>query len=135
VQAQNPLSIPVQANALRDAYPLSQLAFADDERLRWFCNIRPTPVSQNYFVQLDYTLSRDPRIWVVAPDLDVPDGRSLPHIFPRGGSLCVYDCREGHDEWHPGMPLAEVIPWISLWLHYYEVWLVTGTWSGKEATH
>jgi hypothetical protein len=29
------------------------------------------------------------------------------------------------------MPLAmTVIPWISEWLYFYELWLVTGEWLG-----
>jgi len=23
-----------------------------------------------------------------------------------------------------------ILPWTSLWLHFYEIWLVTGVWHG-----
>lgn len=34
-------------------------------------------------------------------------------------------------EWTSEMPLAEtIIPWASLWLFYFEDWLVTNGWKG-----
>jgi hypothetical protein len=34
-------------------------------------------------------------------------------------------------EWRSDMTLAtSIIPCVSLWLYYYEVWLVTGEWEG-----
>ena len=129
-----PLSIDAQARSLRESYPLGQLALADEMRLRWFCNLRPTPLSDNYIVQLDYALGDIPHVRVVAPGLSVPPGKHLPHVFP-DGTICIYDCRDGKNEWNPRMPLADIVPWAELWLLYYETWLVTGTWHGKEAQH
>ena len=134
MQEKPPLSIDVQVRSLRENYPLGQLALADDARLRWFCNLRPYPLANNYFVQFDYTIGGIPHARVVAPDLVVPAGERLPHVFP-DGTICIYDCRPGKDEWNPRMPLADIVPWAELWLYYYETWLVTGIWHGKEAKH
>jgi hypothetical protein len=134
MQNKPPLSIDVQVRSLRESYPLGQFALADDLRLRWFCNLRPAPLADNYFVQFDYALGGIPHARVVAPCLVVPAGERLPHVFP-DGAICIYDCRAGKDEWNPRMPLADIVPWAELWLYYYETWLVTGEWYGKEAKH
>jgi hypothetical protein len=30
---------------------------------------------------------------------------------------------------------ATIVPWLSLWLYYYEVWLATGAWEGGGISH
>jgi hypothetical protein len=43
--------------------------------------------------------------------------------------LCLY--RPHRREWTPAMMIANtIIPWISEWLYFYELWLVTGEWLG-----
>lgn len=134
MQQKPPISIADHVEALREAYPLGQLASASATALRWFCNVRPTPITDNYFIQFDYTLDNTPRVRVVAPDLVAPAGKTLPHVFP-DGCICIYDCRQGKHEWEPWMPFSELVPWTALWLYYYEIWVVTGLWHGKEARH
>ncbi len=134
MQNKPPLSIDAQARLLRESYPLGQLVLADAARLRWFCNLRPAPLADNYLVQFDYALGGIPHARVVAPELVVHARKRLPHVFP-DGAICIYDCRAGKDEWNPRMPLADIVPWVELWLYYYETWVVTGVWHGKEAQH
>jgi hypothetical protein len=39
------------------------------------------------------------------------------------------------EEWTPSSLIADTImPWISQWLRFYEVWQQTGSWEG-EGTH
>lgn len=34
------------------------------------------------------------------------------------------------------MSIADtIVPWTSLWLHHYEIWLATGIWCGKNEEH
>jgi hypothetical protein len=68
-----------------------------------------------------------------------PGGTWVPHLYgpwddPRGADLCLY---YPPDETLPlGHEVAErLLPWAYEWLYYYEMWLVTGTWSGPEAPH
>lgn len=68
-----------------------------------------------------------------------PDGSSVPHLYgawddPRGADLCLYYPPDetmllGHQV------ARQLLPWAYEWLHYYEMWLVTGVWSGPEAPH
>ena len=39
-------------------------------------------------------------------------------------------------EWRSDMKIAtSIVPWLSLWLYYYEVWLATGEWEGGGISH
>jgi hypothetical protein len=50
----------------------------------------------------------------------------LPHVF-RENDLCLYLT----GEWRPDLKISEyILPWISFWLFFYEVWLLTGEWLG-----
>jgi len=67
------------------------------------------------------------------------DGSSVPHLYgawddPRGAHLCLYYPPDetmllGHQV------ARQLLPWAYEWLYYYEMWLVTGVWSGPEAPH
>jgi hypothetical protein len=39
--------------------------------------------------------------------------------------------KPGKGEWSPEMMLDKtVLPWVELWLFYFEEWLVSGEWKG-----
>lgn len=68
-----------------------------------------------------------------------PDGSPVPHIYgawddPRGANLCLYYPPD--ETLILGQQIAEqLIPWAYEWLHYYEMWQITGVWSGPEVPH
>ena len=34
-------------------------------------------------------------------------------------------------DWRPDQKISEfIIPWIAVWLYFYEVWHITGEWLG-----
>lgn len=69
---------------------------------------------------------RRPEVVVLDPPLDVPEGRSLPHVFP-GDRLCLHY----PGEWDDSMLVATtIVPWASEWLLHYEIWKSTGEWHG-----
>jgi hypothetical protein len=94
--------------------------------------IQPSPASCTYTVRLRYQHGVRPHITVTDPPLDThPRATALPHVYP-GDELCLYY----PGQWTHDMILAStVIPWISEWLLHYELWLVTGTWTGGGSTH
>lgn len=56
------------------------------------------------------------------------NGEKVPHMFS-DGSLCLY--YPEYNEWKYSDCWADtLIPWASLWLYYYEIWLMTGAWLG-----
>jgi hypothetical protein len=78
----------------------------------------------------------NPEVWVVSPELEIRSGeRRLPHTYlPKArpesqAPLCLHLWKDG--EWSTSDYIAEtIVPWTAEWLHFYEGWLVTGTWHG-----
>lgn len=94
--------------------------------LIWNEQLRPSYSSNCYTIRLTYKISQRPKVIVVDPLLECPEGKSLPHVFP-GNELCLY--YEG--DWDASIPIAKtIIPWASEWLLHYEIWLFTGVWTG-----
>lgn len=95
-------------------------------KLRWVGELQPSPLSETYKVRIEYTLNKRPVIQVLEPKLESPPGEPLPHTF-EGDTLCVYY----PGEWSGDLAIeVTIIPWVSEWLLYYELWLVTGKWLG-----
>lgn len=77
--------------------------------------------------------SQQPDVIVLEPDLaSLAGGRKIPHTYAydgKGTRLCLW-WPKGRD-WMPRMKFADTfIPWTAEWLHYFELWLATGEWSG-----
>lgn len=99
-------------------------------RLKAQGTVQPGELSRVYEVEIEYQVEKRPRIWVRKPSLDDIDGAEepRPHTFP-DGSLCLYHGRQG--DWSPADPIVDyIVPWISEWLMYYEIWVATGVWEG-----
>jgi hypothetical protein len=95
--------------------------------LTFVVELQPTPVSRRYTVRITHRPPFDPDVDVLAPPLRLhPGAKGLPHVYP-GHRLCLYE----PGEWKSNMPIANtVLPWTTEWLYYYEIWLVTGEWTG-----
>jgi len=93
--------------------------------LTWRGTFQPTSASAVYTVEIQHTVGLRPDIRVIDPPLEGRPGEALPHVFP-GDLLCVYR----GDQWTANRPLTAILPWITEWLFYYELWLATGQWYG-----
>jgi hypothetical protein len=109
---------------LKNAKPGSD-GTAKHGHLRWRGKFQPTSASAVYTVEIQHTVGHRPVIRVIDPPLEGRPGEALPHVFP-GDLLCVYR----GDQWTADKSLALILPWISEWLLYYELWLTTGKWYG-----
>lgn len=137
-------NIPIghQVIGLQKYWPQGRTKIIDCNRtLLWSGDIQPSPFSRTYEVILRYSLGGKPTVIVVNPDLSLlAKGESIPHIYPddsqiKGTVICLYlpsGKNNNIAQWHPTIHfLAETImPWTSLWLYYYEYWLLTGKWEG-----
>lgn len=122
------LTMVQQQSLLKYYFPNSECNISRDQRLSWKGYIQPTPCSQNYLVQLTYHRGKRPDIVVLFPKLEKWNGQKIPHTFS-SERLCLY--RNIYGEWSPFKPIATtIVPWTSLWLYYYEIWLSTGEWLG-----
>jgi len=97
----------------------------------WECNICPTPLSRTYRVLIFFGSDQIPRAFVLDPNLKkLADGKIIPHLYNQSRAhLCLY--YPSAHEWDASMSIANnFVPWIYLWLMYFEQWLATGEWYG-----
>ncbi len=80
-------------------------------------------------MRVSYRLGSVPEVEVLQPRLQgLSNGSPIPHVYP-GNRPCVYLPRSG--EWNPSMFIGDtIVPWVALWLYYYEMWHATGQWLG-----
>jgi hypothetical protein len=101
-------------------------------RLIWRCSVAPTPVSRSYDLRIDYRQGETPRTYIDSPNLvALAEGRRLPHVYEQQQPtrLCLY--LPGTGEWTPALRLDQtIVPWATLWLYFFEDWLVSGDWKG-----
>ncbi|MCZ8164051.1 MAG: hypothetical protein O9336_18745 [Microcystis sp. LE19-98.1E] len=80
-----------------------------------------------------------PHVQVRDPKIRPRAGASfedIPHLIfnsdePALSGLCLFD-PEGR-EWSPADLIADTtVPWACEWLHYYELWHMTGEWRGPS---
>lgn len=92
-------------------------------------------------VQWNWTVAKaPPYVFVLDPPIKPRPNSNfvdLPHLIynedkPADSALCLFDPDTG--EWHDRLLIADTtVPWTSEWLHHYELWHVTGVWSGPNA--
>jgi hypothetical protein len=123
---QRPLTPAQQAYFLNLTFPKFRIIAARHE-LRCVGTLQPSPTSDRYTVEVEYKVPTRPCVRIVQPQLRLASGRTkLPHVF-KGNDLCLHLT----GEWRPDLKISEyIIPWVSFWLFFYEVWLVTGEWLG-----
>lgn len=127
------MPLGVQGGALKRLFPESHVAFNKSISLTWTGQLQPTPLSDTYTVKIRYRLKQRPVVTIVSPELKQRNGSRIPHVFS-GNELCLF--RYQYFEWDSTMSIAEtIVPWTSLWLLHYEIWLATGTWCGSKQEH
>jgi hypothetical protein len=96
----------------------------------WEGKLQPSELSDIYLIRIRFSLNmRQPEVWIVSPTLQKRDGiEPIPHTYARD-RLCLFRPRK--KEWGKHLLIANtIVPWASLWLFYYEMWLATGEWLG-----
>jgi hypothetical protein len=128
------LSIDEQVAAMRAAWPQFAARRIDRraQSARWVGSVRPQYAS--YSLEIRYEVGSFPEVRVLSPELVRLPGNSegqLPHVYPpaEDPTLCLFDPRER--EWTAEMTIATTtVPWALDWLACYELWVMTGRWTG-----
>ena len=97
----------------------------------WTYDVAPTALSRTYTVRIEQRQGDHPKAFVVKPDLvALADGRPLPHVYAQQPpQLCLFYPK--HREWDSSQFISRtIVPWVSLWLFYFEEWLVSDNWKG-----
>jgi len=129
-----PLSIAEQLASMKTTWP-RLIGRNVDRRLqsaRWVGPVKPQYAT--YALEIRYQVGSFPEVRVLAPALvrlPANEEGQLPHVYPpaEDPTLCLFDPQT--DEWSPSMPIAQtIVPWALDWLVCYELWLMTGKWTG-----
>lgn len=106
-------------------------------KISWKYSTKPSPLSRTYEVLITNEAGGKPEAFILSPDLNVlAAGGVIPHIYrdkqcyaPDATCLCLYRIKRG--DWNSRMLLANtVVPWVDLWLLFFEDWVVSKEWSG-----
>ncbi len=128
-----PLSIKEQVASMKRYWPSFRVSHLSrrDGAARWTGDLKQFQVHR---IEIRYRVDYAPEVRVLSPALirlpENPEG-SLPHVHARdrAPTLCLYD--PGADEWDGTMHLSQtIVPWSADWLACYELWLMTGRWTG-----
>lgn len=94
--------------------------------------LKPSGFSPIYPITIEYHKKENIKVWV--GNLKRLDDPKFPHNYgkneeKKSALVCLYHPKKG--EWNTNESIAEtIVPWISEWLFYYELWLATGKWLG-----
>lgn len=140
-----PLSLDEQIDRMRKRWPGFRVVVTGDWGVCWEGEV--TSFWKRYTVRIWYVptgrigncwfQTSQPDVYVVSERLQYFDwkgGQVLPHFNMRIGtpSLCCYDAEK--DDWDPSRAVADTIVFYAAdWLRTYELWRVTGKWSGPES--
>lgn len=97
-----------------------------------YVKLQPTEESAQYTIKIvSKPWSPIVNLFVVEPEISLVAKRkeaNIPHTY-KDGSLCLYLPEK--NEWTYYDSWAEtLVPWASLWLYFFELWLATGKWLG-----
>lgn len=119
----------LQKSLMAGHFPEFRCAYSK-RRLTCVGDVRPTPVCATYTVKIEYEPGKEPRVFILKPDIDLS---AKIHIYSNG-SLCLYHPIE--TPWkHTDNLHEKIVPWIHEWILFYELFLLEGKWLGKSAPH
>ena len=122
-------SIAEQVNEMKNYYPQFQTSYNTHSSMKVRGELQPTQRSEKYLFELKYNLVKNPIVKIIKPVLVKNEkNEEIPHLYS-DGSLCLF--HPNFSEFNKKDSISEkIIPWISLWLYYYEMWHLTGCWLG-----
>jgi len=96
--------------------------------------LQPTPVSHIYGVEVLYRVGNWPKALVPGRQLQpLEPGGKIPHTYGPVEPCLFYPSVQA---WRSDMKLADtLIPWLCVWLAFYEMWRATGEWYGGGISH
>lgn len=124
------LALPLQLLMLHRHFPSGDGTLRNGQLL-WRQKVQPTPISREYQLRISYADRSVPKAAIEHPCLSaLAEGREIPHLYRQDPAwLCLY--RPAYREWTAEQALAKtVVPWASLWLFYFEDWLISNEWRG-----
>lgn len=123
------ISLAMQDMFMRQRFPQFHFIWKNGVGV-WKGFLQPREISPAYSILIEYNIGRIPEVWVISPEIR-PDA---PHIYRKNNSLCLWWPKEWR--WSYSQDISRtIVPWVALWLYYYELWVDTGEWLGPAAPH
>lgn len=137
----NSLSIPLQKFLLIIKY--KKFLFKDNSSRKLdmdFLIPSTNIINIKYTMKLKYSsLSHKPKVFVLTDTLPKRPNDVIPHIYETkimNGKQYLNICPFfPNDDWNNAYSIADtVFLWAIEWIYFYELWIVTGQWSGRWNT-
>lgn len=124
------INLARQAGYIKKKYPSFRVDMPKSASLVVHGALRPTARSCDYSFRMTYHIGSRPRVYIIDPPLSKNENNERPPHLYGDWSLCLY--LPGTGQFSDKQWIGDtIIPWISLWLFYYENWLVNGYhWNG-----
>ncbi len=129
------LPISAQARSIQEIYSNWEVYYSS-RNLTAKGVIQPSVWSPFYHVRLVYDRREpSPEVTLTSPEIKRRNGKLPPHLLDsKKKTLCLYYYK--FNEWSQSQLISRtIIPWITLWLYYYEHWLMAGKWLGGGTVH
>lgn len=93
--------------------------------------LQPNDACKEYTIKLTYEVGTQPKVKILEPQIEYNDEI---HLY-KSGNLCLFHSSDL--VWNDDKVIIAktIIPWISEWIIFYEIWQITGKWLGKEIKH
>lgn len=130
-----PTTISIQKYNIRKKFKNIILRESHERGLKMLLKIQPTEFSKKYEVLVQYdSFQKKPQVYIDIKQLEIEDKQKIPHKYGIKiikGKEYVNLCLYYPGEWNSTMNISDtIIPWISEWLYYFELWCITGKWLG-----
>lgn len=129
----HPRRIPqaVQLVNLRRMFPEST-GTVKKGTLRWSYDfLQASPVSGVYKIEIEGRQTGKPAVWLSRGAIDEQNAKDAPHKYRvDAGGARIQICLDKTD-WKPDQLYSRTyIPWTMEWIVHFEIWLMTGEWTG-----
>ena len=101
------------------------------EKLICIGELQPHKDTDIYKIKMVYKVGNSPKIYITSPKVEYHDNI---HMY-KDNSLCLF--HKNDFSWNDEkIIIAEtIVPWVSEWIIFYEIWKIEGKWKGKEIKH
>jgi hypothetical protein len=93
--------------------------------------LQPHNKCDSYKIRIIYEVGKKPKIYILNPQINYND---QIHLFS-DNSLCLYHFTDLEWDDNKIIIAKTIIPWISEWILFYEIWKINGVWLGAEIKH
>lgn len=127
----NGFSPKTQLEKIIEFFPIVKVLKSGGNFFEIEMKIKPSSLGKDYDIKLSFDKHLGVKVYVINETLKIAHNRTkLPHVYSsKEQRLCLYSPSKG--EWTKEKLIAStIIPWISKWLFFYEIWLIDGEWLG-----